>query len=160
MRAEKAEPKLPPAAVDAFSQADLLGREPFSHHANAEYKAGAHDRKQQAGHHQLVEILSEGEQQAGESRKNQQRRVGEAGPVLVEQHSNQDAGRYGEGHVADCNGANLGHREAQISLDGGRQRRQVKPDNKSKKERKPGEMQRLVSPLERPEFTEHVEVEL
>ena len=51
------------AAVDAFRQADFLGRKPLGHHADTDHEAGADDGEQQTGHHQLVEVLSGSKQQ-------------------------------------------------------------------------------------------------
>ena len=46
-----------PASIDAFSKADLLGREPLSHHADADHEARTNDGEQQTSHHKGIEIL-------------------------------------------------------------------------------------------------------
>ena len=147
--------KVAPAAVDALSQADFLGREPFGHHADADHKAGANDGKQQTGHHQLVEVLRSSEHQAGNDRKHQQGGVGQAWTEFVEKHADQHASRDGERNVADRHGADLANGQTQVSLHRGGEGSQVEPNNKREKEGEPGEMQRAISPLERPKVAKH-----
>ena len=144
-----------PAAVDAFSQADFLGREPLGHHADADHEAGANDGEQQTGHHQLVEVLSGGKQQAGNRREHQDRGVGDPGSEFVQEHADQHARRNGEGHVADGHGADLTNGQTQVRFHGGGQRGQVEPDHEGQEEGDPGQVKGSVPALERPKVAKH-----
>ena len=144
-----------PTAVDAFSKADFLGREPFSHHADADHEAGTDDGEQQTGHHQLVEVLSGGKQQAGNRREDQDRGVGDPGSEFVQEHADQHAGRDGEGHVADGHGTDLTDGQSEVRFYGGGQWSQVEPDDERQEKGNPGEMKSSISPLERPEVAKH-----
>ena len=144
-----------PAAIDAFSQADFLGREPLGHHADADHEAGANDGEQQTGHHQLVEVLSGGKQQAGNRREHQDRGVGDPGSEFVQEHADQHARRNGEGHVADGHSADLTNGQTQVRFHGGGQRGQVEPDHEGQEEGDPGQVKGSVPALERPKVAKH-----
>ena len=132
-----------------------MGGEPLRHHADADHEAGANDGEQQAGDHEMIEVLRGRKHQAGNGGVNEQGGIGDPGPEFIEQHPDQNPCRNRQGHVADGQGADLGNGEAEIGLDRRGQRGQIEPDHKSEEEREPGEVKGSVSSLEGPEFAKH-----
>jgi hypothetical protein len=53
----RSRPEVAPPAVDALGGADLTGREPLRHHADADHEPGAHDRQGQPAEQQGLEVL-------------------------------------------------------------------------------------------------------